>query len=134
MKFSAVLLAAAGVSAFQNVTYTTEVVTAVTTYCPEPTELTYGGTTYTITEATTLTISDCPCTIKKPVTVVSEVICHTCAPAKPTWTPVKNYTQPAPTGAPVTTKPGPVTAGAAGLAGLSAAALAGILGVAAFIL
>jgi hypothetical protein len=52
MKFSAaaVLAVAAGVNAFQNVTYTTEVVTAVTTYCPEPTEITYGGTTYTITE------------------------------------------------------------------------------------
>jgi len=135
MKFSAVLLAAAGVNAFQNVTYTTEVVTAVTTYCPEATELTYGGTTYTITEATTLTISDCPCTIKRPVTVVPEVICHTCGPAKPTYTqPAKNYTQPAPTGAPVTTKPGPVTAGAAGLAGLSAAGLAAIVGVAAFML
>lgn len=51
MKFSAVaLLLAAGANAFTNVTYTTEVVTAVTTYCPEPTEVTYGGTTYTITE------------------------------------------------------------------------------------
>ena len=135
MKFSAAaLFLAAGVNAYTNVTYTTEVVTAVTTYCPEPTEITYGGTTYTVTEATTLTISDCPCTIKKPVTVIPEVICHTCGPAKPTWTPAKNYTQPAPTGAPVTTKPGPVTAGAASLAGLSAVGLAGILGVAAFAL
>jgi len=52
MKFSAaaVLAAVAGVQAFSNVTYTTEVVTAVTTFCPEATELTYGGTTYTITE------------------------------------------------------------------------------------
>ncbi|KAK0614249.1 hypothetical protein B0T14DRAFT_570204 [Immersiella caudata] len=137
MKFSAVavLAVAAGVNAFKNVTYTTEVVTAVTTYCPEPTEITYGGTTYTITEATTLTISDCPCTISKPVTVIPEVICHTCGPpAKPTWAPAKNYTQPAPTGAPVTTKPGPVTAGAGKAAALSAAGLAGILGLAAFVL
>jgi hypothetical protein len=52
MKFSAaaVLAAVAGAHAWGNVTYTTEVVTAVTTYCPEPTEITYGGTTYTITE------------------------------------------------------------------------------------
>jgi hypothetical protein len=28
-------------------------------------------------QATTLTISDCPCTISKPVTVISSVICHT---------------------------------------------------------
>jgi len=55
-------------------------------------------------------------------------------PAKPTWAPAKNYTQPAPTGAPVTTKPGPVTAGAGKAAALSAAGLAGMLGVAAFVL
>jgi len=52
MKFSAaaVLAVAAGAHAWSNVTYTTEVVTEVVTYCPEPTEITYGGTTYTVTE------------------------------------------------------------------------------------
>lgn len=52
MKFSAaaVLAAAAGAHAWSNVTYTTEVVTALTTYCPGPTEITHGATTYTITE------------------------------------------------------------------------------------
>ena len=51
MKFSAAVLAlAAGANAFKNVTYTTEIVTAITTYCPEPTTVEYGGTTYTITE------------------------------------------------------------------------------------
>lgn len=52
MKFSAaaVLAVAAGVSAFENVTYTTEVVTAVTTFCPAATVLTHAGSTYTITE------------------------------------------------------------------------------------
>lgn len=34
--------------------FTTKVVTAYTTYCPTPTEITHGGTTYTVTEATTL--------------------------------------------------------------------------------
>ncbi|KAF4976275.1 hypothetical protein FZEAL_7043 [Fusarium zealandicum] len=47
--------------------YTTQVVTAITTYCPGPTTLTHGDNTYTVTEATTLTITDCPCTISKPV-------------------------------------------------------------------
>lgn len=46
--------------------YTTEVVTAITTYCPEATTLTHGNKTYTVTEPTTLTITDCPCTITKP--------------------------------------------------------------------
>lgn len=48
--FAAVLAIAAGVSAQSNVTYTTEVVTALTTYCPEATILTHAGTTYTISE------------------------------------------------------------------------------------
>lgn len=48
--FAAVLFAVAGVSAHKNVTYTTEVLTAVTTYCPEPTLLTHAGTTYTVTQ------------------------------------------------------------------------------------
>ena len=34
--------------------YTTEVVTAFTTYCPGATEITHGGSTYSVTEATTL--------------------------------------------------------------------------------
>ena len=52
MKFSAaaVLAAAAGVHAWSNVTYTTETVTALVTYCPGPTVLTHAGVTYTITE------------------------------------------------------------------------------------
>ena len=33
-----------------NVTYTTEVVTAYTTYCPASTTLVHGGSTYTVTE------------------------------------------------------------------------------------
>jgi len=50
-----------------DVAYTTEVVTEFTTFCPSPTTLTHGDKTYTVTEATTLTITDCPCTISKPV-------------------------------------------------------------------
>ena len=42
---------------------TTEVVTSHTTYCAEPTEYVQCGTTYTVTEPTTLTITDCPCTL-----------------------------------------------------------------------
>jgi hypothetical protein len=64
-----------------GVEYTTEVVTAFTTYCPTPTTFWHAGVTYTVTEvgfvnttvypkqqltltqATTITITDCPCTI-----------------------------------------------------------------------
>ncbi|KAK3325246.1 hypothetical protein B0H66DRAFT_115745 [Apodospora peruviana] len=136
MKFSAaaVLAAVAGAHAWSNVTYTTEVVTAVTTYCPYATEITYGGSTYTVTEATTLTITDCPCTVTKPVTTYSSVVCNTCAP--PAYV---NSTAPAyPTGTgavsvPPTSYPTTSslpTAGAGKVAALSGAGLAGLLGVA----
>ncbi|KAK8020437.1 hypothetical protein PG990_005575 [Apiospora arundinis] len=72
----------------QVVKYTTEVVNQYTTYCPGPTQITYGTKTYTVTAPTTLTISDCPCTISKPVFTTSAVKCSgaTCtgAPAVPT--------------------------------------------------
>lgn len=69
MKYSiaAVVLAAMSVSASYNdtvpvyptgVVYTTEVVDVYTTYCPYATTLTYGTKTYTVSEATTLTITD----------------------------------------------------------------------------
>lgn len=78
MKFAAatVLAAVAGASAASNVSYVTEVVDVYTTYCPAATEITHGGKTYTVTEATTLTITDCPCTITKPVIATSSVVCH----------------------------------------------------------
>ena len=81
MKFAvaAVLAAAAGASAGYagNVTVITEVVDQYTTYCPEPTEITHGDKTYTVTEPGTITITDCPCTVTKPVETTTEVVCHT---------------------------------------------------------
>lgn len=60
MKFSAtaVLAVVAGASAFENVTYVTEVVTALTTFCPAATTLTHAGVTYTVSEVRTT--SCCP--------------------------------------------------------------------------
>jgi len=127
MKFSAAALiaTAAGAAAWQgNVTYTTEVVTAVTTYCPFATEVTYGGTTYTITEATTLTITDCPCTLTRPVTTTSYSNSTAAAPTKSVGT----------VSAPVKTPSQIPTAGAGKAAALSGGALAGVLGLAAFVL
>ncbi|TKX20075.1 hypothetical protein C1H76_7757 [Elsinoe australis] len=49
-----------------DTTYVTEVVSKYTTYCPEATEISHNGVTYTVTSATTLTIEDCPCTVTKP--------------------------------------------------------------------
>ncbi|RSL39847.1 Clock-controlled protein 6 [Fusarium euwallaceae] len=152
MKFAAALAFAAGVAAHakSNVTYTTEVVTAYTTYCPGPTEITHGGKTYTITEATTLTITDCPCTVTKPVITTSAVVCHDC-PAPPpakghnsTFVPVQptgskpGYSAPGNPSGPVATPtsgaPEEVpTAGAGKVAALSGAGLAAVVGLAAFL-
>ncbi|KAI1389770.1 uncharacterized protein F4822DRAFT_212853 [Hypoxylon trugodes] len=156
MKFSIAAVAfAAGVSASypaSNATqYTTEVVTSYETYCPGPTQITYGTNTYTVTEATTLTITDCPCTVSKPVYTTSSVSCATCAPAPvyPTSAPAyptsappvysnssasaTTPTQVYPTGgAPGTTTSATTipTAGAGKVAALSGAGLAGLLGLA----
>lgn len=70
MQFSLLASLALVGSAFagSNDTYVTEVVTEFTTYCPEATTFTTNGKTYTVTEATTLTITDCPCTLIHPST------------------------------------------------------------------
>ncbi|KAK5634380.1 hypothetical protein RRF57_010094 [Xylaria bambusicola] len=167
MKFAiaAVVLAAgasanyAAYSAAPNVTYTTKVVTAYETYCPGPTQITYGTNTYTVTEATTLTITDCPCTISVPVYTTSSVACSTCSssnpyvPVYPTLTPPaypsSNSTASVPASIPVetpsevpttggvyptTTPTGIPTAGAGKVATLSGAAFAGLMGLVAFVL
>jgi len=113
--------------------YTTEVVTSYTTYCPGPTEVVHGSMTYTVTEATTLTITDCPCTIVKPVYTSSVV-----APPPAVTYPAGNATTTAvgttavPTVAPTTT---PIEANSGNKAiAFSGASLAGLLGFAAYVL
>ncbi|OAQ61892.1 mmc protein [Pochonia chlamydosporia 170] len=132
MKYTVALIAAAvGANAWaKNVTVVTEVVDQYTTYCPGPTQITHGTKTYTVTAPTTLTITDCPCTVTKPVVTTSAVVCHTCGGNFPNTTVVQ------PTGGVTPTKPGnPVpTAGAGKAAALSGAGLAGVVGLAAFIL
>lgn len=63
------LAGAAAAAAASNGTMTTitEVVDVYTTYCPGPTHLTMNNKTYTVTEACTFTITDCPCTVTKAV-------------------------------------------------------------------
>ncbi|MCJ1430360.1 hypothetical protein MMC29_008278 [Sticta canariensis] len=93
---SAALVAGANAT-YDNVTYTTEIVTAYTTYCPSPTAITHGNKIYTVTEATTLTITNCPCTLTKPVYTAPVVYCSTCpytTPAVPVNTPVASVSTP----------------------------------------
>jgi len=150
MKFSvaAVIAAAAGASAAAagNVTYVTEVVDVYTTYCPAATEITQGGKTYTVTKPTTLTITDCPCTITKPVITTSAVVCKDCAkpsikgnnstfiPVVPTGSSGAKSTPAASTPTGKGSSPSKVpTAGAGKVAALSGAGLAAIVGLAAFL-
>lgn len=128
MKFAATIVAfAAAASAYKkgNVTYTTEVVTEYTTFCPEPTTLTYGDKTYTVTKPTTLTITDCPCTVSRPIETTTKVVCENGECHKPNATATYKP-KPPPTE--------PVTAGAGKTVALTGAGLAGLLGLAAFAL
>ncbi|KAJ6783519.1 hypothetical protein PWT90_02050 [Aphanocladium album] len=123
MKFFAATAALVGLAAAHNnatstgeVVWTTEIVTAYTTYCPAPTTVVVNNKTHTVTEATTLTITDCPCTISKP---------HTGGP-KPTGTGVvPTGNKPTGPSKPSGTAP-PQVNGAAAVAPFGAAALAAI--------
>jgi len=148
MQYSAVaLLALAGAASAAvtngTVAYTTEVHTAYTTVCPASTQLTFNGVTYTATASTTLTITNCPCTIVKPVST-SAVVAPSSAAAPPSYTngtvvPAKTT----PGGSVGTTSakasgtasPSTITASGANKAmAFSGASLAGLLGLAAYIL
>jgi len=126
-----------------TVVYTTEVHTAYTTVCPAATELTFNGVTYTATASTTLTITNCPCTIVKPVATSSVVAAPSAAPVYPNGTapaattPVAAAPPAVGTGVVVTPTPTPSTITASGgnkAFALSGASLAGLLGLAAYIL
>ncbi|RFU33480.1 hypothetical protein B7463_g2842, partial [Scytalidium lignicola] len=90
MQFKPVILALGLVSAVQawanGTVYTTITTDYYTTVCPSPTTFVAGNQTYTVTESTTLTITNCPCTISKPVST----------PVAPPSTFYGNSTIPAP--------------------------------------
>jgi len=96
--FGLVAAVSAGMGWNETTTYTTETVTSYTTYCPAATTVTQGTKTYTATAGETLTITDCPCTLKHPVTTTAPTMVGT---APPVWvtTTVSEYTTycPAPT-------------------------------------
>lgn len=56
--------------------WTTTVVTAITTYCPKPTTIVHAGKTWVVSTATTLTITECPCTISVPVITKTSSSCR----------------------------------------------------------
>lgn len=138
----AATVVSAGAYKNETVVYTTEVHTAYTTVCPASTQLTFNGVTYTATASTTLTITNCPCTIVKPVTT-SAVVAPSAAPVYPNGTtPAVTTSVPAATTAVGTTSvkgtatptPSTITAGGNKAFALSGASLAGLLGLAAYVL
>ncbi|KAJ3490070.1 hypothetical protein NLG97_g5855 [Lecanicillium saksenae] len=64
----------------ENIMWTTEVVTAYTTYCPGPTAVIINNKTHIVTEATTLTVTACPCTVTKPIWKLNDAAQPTNAP------------------------------------------------------
>ncbi|KAH7119137.1 hypothetical protein B0J11DRAFT_86270 [Dendryphion nanum] len=113
-------------------TYVTRTTTALTTYCPGPTQVVQDGVTYTVTTATTLTITNCKCTVVEPVT--TPVAPASTKPA-PSHYPVNNGTIPhtsaAGTGVPPSkTSTLPVFTGAANALQISGL-MGGVLAVAA---
>ncbi|PBP22529.1 chitin recognition protein [Diplocarpon rosae] len=50
----------------EPIAYTTLTTDTYTTFCAEPTTFTYGVKTFTVTEPTTITVTDCPCTYSIP--------------------------------------------------------------------
>ncbi|KAK6066443.1 hypothetical protein SCUP234_12103 [Seiridium cupressi] len=57
--------------------WTTVVTTAYTTYCPSPTTFVLSNVTYTATQETTLTITNCPCTlsVSQPAPITTTEYC-----------------------------------------------------------
>jgi len=109
MRYAAfiVAVAASTVSAYaygNGTDYTTtEVVTSYTTFCAEPTEYVEAGHTYTVTEPTTLTITNCPCTLTKTYSTEAPVKTeHPVETKYPVETPIKSE-YPVETGHPVET-------------------------------
>lgn len=131
-----------------TVVYTTEVHTAYTTVCPASTQLTFNGVTYTATASTTLTITNCPCTVVRPVTTSSVVAAPSGAPVYPNGTTPAVTTAGAPpavgTVSVKTTPANPSAGSPTGTPALgsgankafafSGASVAGLLGLAAYVL
>ncbi|KAI9642766.1 hypothetical protein NHQ30_008498 [Ciborinia camelliae] len=124
-------------TASDPVVWVTDIVTQYTTFCPAATALEYNGITYTAKANETITITNCPCTVSKPVYTTSVVECNGCSanPTAPAGTapagsaPVYgNSTAPAPTSAASTNQGGSVgtTSAPVGPSPTSAAATAGI--------
>lgn len=118
MKFSTVAVAAsaAAVASASYANTTTVESDVFVTYCPTSGVYTFGNSTLTVTEPTTITITSCGCTDKT-----------TAAPT--TAAPVESSAK-----ANVTSASATSVVGAAGKVGYASGAIAGVVAVAAYLL
>ncbi|KAL4952880.1 hypothetical protein BDW69DRAFT_166667 [Aspergillus filifer] len=159
MKFSFAAAALFAGAAFASVhggedtqqQYTTVEVTEYTTYCPKSTTLTAGSETIPVETPGTVTLSNGPYTVTRPLLTTTITHCKACSSsATPTWAPSSSVpvipgnptsipvipTDVAPTGgASSSTTPAPPTfTGGASRAAAGAGAVAGLFGVVAALL
>jgi hypothetical protein len=119
-----------------TVSTTTTVVSSYVTYCPYPTTITENGYEYTVTEATTLTVSNCPCTRTLTCSTTSTTSCPpTKVPVPPTsYAPVPEPTYVPPPAYNTTVPAPPVATGAASSLKMASGALVAVFGAAALLL
>lgn len=112
----------------------TEVVTAYTTYCPLATSFVENNSTYIVTEATTITVTNCPCTRTTVYTTQTTTVCpvtETPVPPKSSKAPVVPSVSSTVNITHTSVPPSVVTAGAAKA---GAAGLAAVVGAVAYLL
>ncbi|KAL2824655.1 hypothetical protein BDW59DRAFT_162307 [Aspergillus cavernicola] len=166
MKFTfaavAAFLAVGAVAHGDSEDYTTVVVTEYTTYCPKSTTLTAGSETIPVETPGTVTFSNGPYTVTRPLLTTTITRCKACSstglptpsgspsgsasvPVIPTSVPSVpvipsvptdvNPTAPPATTSPATTTPAPPAfTGGASRAAVGAGAVAGLMGVVAVLL
>ncbi|RVX69490.1 hypothetical protein B0A52_06554 [Exophiala mesophila] len=121
--------------------WTTTIVSTITTFVPKPTNIVHGGKTWEVTDATTLTITGWPLTVSVPVYTKVTTSCSSVpVAAESTWVDWEA----APTSSPVSpdvyvpsgtgVKPAAFTGAANSLVANVGAGLAGVGAIAAFLL
>jgi len=116
-----------------TVSTTTTVVSSYVTYCPYPTTITENGYEYTVTEATTLTITNCPCTRTMTCSTTSTTSCPPTKVPEPTYVAPPSYVAPPPAYNTTVPMP-PVATGAASSMKMASGALVAVFGAAALLL
>ncbi|OQE19171.1 hypothetical protein PENSTE_c016G05907 [Penicillium steckii] len=126
MRFSVAAAITMAAGAFAGVV--TETVTDYTTYCPEATSIVHGGSTYSVPSAGTVTLSNGPYTVTRPLVTQTVTQCNKCtsstaAPTMPAVSPsapasssmpVYSSTPLVPSGADATGAPAPSSPSGAG--------------------